>query len=76
VIDEPHESGILREQAPDGSERWYAVHPKTGLRVEIAPQQTWFWTPEWQARERQADEDLAHGRYEVFDDLDSFIDSL
>jgi hypothetical protein len=76
VDDEPEKSDILREQAPDGSERWYTVHPKTGVRVEIDPQQAWFWTKEWQVRERQADEDLAQGRFEVFDDFDSFIDSL
>jgi len=28
--------------------------------------QLWFWTPEWQAREKEADEDLAAGRYKEF----------
>ncbi len=24
--------------------------------------QAWFWTKEWQQREREADDDIAHGR--------------
>lgn len=31
------------------------------------PGQTWFWSPEWQAGEREADEDLTSGRTEIFD---------
>jgi len=36
----------------------------------------WYWSPEWQAWESEADEDWEAGRYEVFDSLDGFIDSL
>ena len=32
--------------------------------------QSWFWTEEWQERYREAKEDLAHGRYEEFEDVD------
>ena len=28
----------------------------------VARDQAWFWTPEWQAREAEADADLAAGR--------------
>ncbi len=28
----------------------------------IDPTQAWFWTPEWQAKERGADEDVRGGR--------------
>jgi AbrB family looped-hinge helix DNA binding protein len=40
-------------------------------KIEITPQlsidrsQAWFWTPEWQAGEREADEDLREGRFTV-----------
>ena len=40
-------------------------------KIEVTPQlsidrsQAWFWTPEWQAGEREADEDLKAGRYTV-----------
>jgi hypothetical protein len=36
----------------------------------IDPEQIYFWTPEWQAKEREADEDIAAGRWEEFDNLD------
>jgi antitoxin PrlF len=38
--------------------------------------QVWFWTPEWQAGEREADADLAAGRREIFDSGDEFLDAL
>lgn len=30
--------------------------------IEIPRDQAWYWTKEWQAKERQADEDIAAGR--------------
>jgi len=38
--------------------------------------QAWFWTPKWQAMERQADEDLRAGRYREFDSDEGFRESL
>ena len=38
--------------------------------------QAWYWTKEWQERERQADEDIAAGRYKDFDTLDEFLADL
>ena len=55
---------------------WHVLNPDTGELVQIDPEQRWFWTEEWQAREREADEDLANGRYEEFDDFEDFINSL
>lgn len=40
------------------------------------PEQAWFWSDEWQAKEREADEDLARGDYEVFDHFEDFVNSL
>ena len=37
------------------------------------PAQAWFWTPEWQQREREADEDIAAGRIRHFDDAESLL---
>lgn len=31
-----------------------------------AREQVWFWTPEWREKEREADRDLARGRYRDF----------
>src|SRR5438874_2174149 len=42
---------------------------EAGLQVwlrSIDPDQAWFWTPEWQAKEREADEDYAAGRYTTY----------
>jgi hypothetical protein len=36
------------------------------------PGQAWFWSSEWQAGEREADEDLTTGRSEVFDSDEDF----
>ena len=38
--------------------------------------QSWFWTPEWQAMEGEAGDDLARGRYEDFDSMDEFVGGL
>jgi AbrB family looped-hinge helix DNA binding protein len=41
-------------------------------RIELVPmaliprEQLWFWTPEWQEGEREADADLAAGRTKTF----------
>ncbi|MGH9779253.1 MAG: AbrB/MazE/SpoVT family DNA-binding domain-containing protein [Candidatus Acidiferrales bacterium] len=41
-------------------------------RIELIPMvavpkdQAWFWTPEWQAKERAAEADLAAGNYREF----------
>jgi len=40
------------------------------------PDQAWYWTPEWQAKERQADEDKTAGRYEEFPTMEDFIADL
>ena len=39
----------------------------------------WFWTEEWQAGERKADEDIAQGRYsevETVEELLVYLDGL
>lgn len=50
--------------------------------IELRPQvtvdasQAWFWTERWQQMEREADEDFAAGRFETFDDVESFLAAL
>ena len=41
-----------------------------------AAEQAYFWTPEWQEKEREADADLADGRFETFDSVDAMLDFL
>ena len=45
-------------------------------QVAVPASQTWFWTQEWQERERAADADLAAGRVIVTDDAESFLAEL
>ena len=46
-----------------------------GLK-SIRADQAWFWTPEWQAKEREADEEIAAGRVTRYMNDDEFFDSL
>jgi len=38
--------------------------------------QSWFWTPEWQQMEAEADQDLKDGKYEEYPSCAAFIRSL
>ena len=42
----------------------------------IDKDQTWFWTEEWQAAEREAEDDLRTGRVKAFETLDELIADL
>ena len=44
--------------------------------IEIDPEQAWFWTPEWQAKEREADEAIAAGRGTLYLSDEEFLASL
>jgi hypothetical protein len=40
------------------------------------PDQAWYWTDAWQRKEREAEEDLAAGRYKTFDTMEEFLADL
>ena len=42
----------------------------------IDANQEWFWTTEWQKKEREADEELEKGEYEEFDNVEDLIRDL
>ena len=42
----------------------------------IDKDQTWFWTEQWQAAEREAEDDLRTGRVKAFEILDELIADL
>lgn len=44
--------------------------------VAVPATQAWFWTPEWQRREREVDEHVAAGRTSTFDGADDFTAHL
>jgi antitoxin PrlF len=45
-------------------------------KILIDKSQEYFWTPEWQAAEREASADIAKGRVQEFDNVDDLIASL
>lgn len=53
-----------------------------GQRVEMVPaslipkDQLWFWTPEWQKKEREVDEALARGDFKVADSVEDLLKDL
>ncbi len=68
-----------------------AAHLEEGdlLEAELTPEgillrpqklidatQAWFWTPEWQVGEREADADRTAGRVETFNSGEEFIGAL
>jgi hypothetical protein len=44
--------------------------------VRIPRDQLWFWTPEWQRKEREADEDIAQGRVKEAASVDELLKDL
>ena len=68
-----------------------AAHIEEGdpLEVELTPEgillrpkklidadQAWFWTPDWQAGEREASADIGAGRTKQHDSPEAFLSSL
>ncbi|MGA3166124.1 MAG: AbrB/MazE/SpoVT family DNA-binding domain-containing protein [Terriglobia bacterium] len=53
-----------------------------GRRVEMVPaslipkDQLWFWTPEWQKKEREVDEALARGDFKEADSVEELLRDL
>jgi bifunctional DNA-binding transcriptional regulator/antitoxin component of YhaV-PrlF toxin-antitoxin module len=67
-LDEPGAQVQLIERE-DGSVELRSVLP-------VPADQAWFWTPQWQAMEREADEDYAAGRYTTHDGLEAMFEYL
>ena len=44
--------------------------------IKVPRDQAWFWTPEWQAKEREADQDLSTGRYRDFERVEDLLKEL
>jgi hypothetical protein len=66
-----------RGQAPgDLFSSWIEAVAQYAQDREIDPDQAWFWTSEWQAKEREADADIADGRGTFYDSAEAFLDDL
>ena len=71
----------LRRQAGIEIGDYVEMHMEEGCLVLVPKQlidkdQTWFWTQDWQAAERKAENDLHIGRAKTFDTLDELIADL
>jgi hypothetical protein len=51
-------------------------NPNSFQMVVTKQAQSWYWLPDWQKMENEADQNLRDGDYEDFDNLDEFIASL
>lgn len=69
---ELHELGRLPDGAVDGA----AVLLGEISAGRIDPEQAWFWTREWQEKEREADDDLAACRVTAYDTDTEFLAAL
>lgn len=54
----------------------YVIDGHILMRPARDPEQAWFWTPEWQAKEREADEDFQAGRFQSFASVEDLIADL
>ena len=66
----------LVNELPDTAVEGAAVLLRGIIRGLLDPDQAWFWTPEWQAGEREADAQIAEGSGVVFHSTDEFIAHL
>ena len=44
--------------------------------IKIPRDQAWFWTKEWQEKEREADADIAGGNVRDFESLEALMKDL
>jgi antitoxin PrlF len=49
---------------------------KPSLSKKTDAPQTWFWSPDWQAKEREASEDIADGRTAQFESDKALLKTL
>jgi hypothetical protein len=66
----------LVDRLPDGAVDGAAILLEEITDGRIDPAQAWFWTREWQAKEREADEDLAADRGDTYASDDEFLAAL
>ena len=66
----------LIDELPDSAVEGSGVLLRGIVKGPIDPDQAWFWTPEWQAKEREADADKAAGAVERPESYDAFLAAL
>jgi hypothetical protein len=66
----------LVDRLPEGAVDGAAILLEEISDGRIDSEQAWFWTREWQAREREADDDLAAGRVTAYESDDELLATL
>jgi hypothetical protein len=66
----------LVDELPDTAVEGAGVLLRGIIKGPIDPDQAWFWTPEWQAGEREADADVAAGRATRYHSDEEFLAAL
>src|SRR5690242_7287992 len=66
----------LVDALPDDAVEGAALFLERAGRGQVAPDQAWVWTPEWQEQLRASLADLAAGRTRRFADGEGFVASL
>jgi hypothetical protein len=66
----------LIDALPAGSLEGAAVLLRGIIEGPIDPDQAWFWTPAWQAGEREADQQLADGQAVTHHSTEEFVAHL
>jgi hypothetical protein len=66
----------LVDRLPDGAVDGAAVLLNEIGAGRIDPEQAWFWTREWEAKEREADDDLTAGRITTYETDAEFLAAL
>jgi AbrB family looped-hinge helix DNA binding protein len=44
--------------------------------IKVPREQAWFWTPEWQAKEMEVEEDLCRCEYKDFENVKDLLKDL
>jgi hypothetical protein len=66
----------LVDRLPEGAVNGAAIMLGEISAGRIDPEQAWYWTREWQAKEREADDDRAAGHVTRFETDEDFLTAL
>jgi hypothetical protein len=66
----------LIDDLPDDAVAGTAVLLRRVIQGQLDPDQAWFWTREWLEGEREADADLATGRFRRYESDEAFLAHL
>jgi hypothetical protein len=66
----------LVDELPDTAVEGAGAFLRGVIEGPIDPDQGWFWTPEWQRKEHEAEADKAAGAVDRFESDEAFLAAL